>query len=285
MIADILDRAANRVGTWTLHRRGLGSIFLPTRHGLIHGFDGVGTGSGPPVVMLHGISAGAVPFGRVMVRLMKHHRHVLALDALGHGLSVVPPKMSSTILLEGLEDALDAAALDRPVLFGNSMGGGMALWYASEFPERVSGVMLTSPAGADAGTLAMTELASGLRMDSLAQARHFVTRIFHDEPWFGRALAPFVRARFQRSTVRALLDDAPSAPRMTSERLAQLTMPLLVLWGMSDTVLPDVHRAYYRDHLPPHAIFEEWPDVGHCPHLEAPARLARRIVEFVGKGS
>jgi pimeloyl-ACP methyl ester carboxylesterase len=57
-------------------------------------------------------------------------------------------------------------------------------------------------------------------------------------------------------------------------------MPILLLWGQSERLLPRSSLAYFRHHLPRHAVIEEPVGFGHCPHLDDAARLAERLVEF-----
>jgi pimeloyl-ACP methyl ester carboxylesterase len=58
-------------------------------------------------------------------------------------------------------------------------------------------------------------------------------------------------------------------------------MPILFWWGRSERLLPGSHLAWWKEHLPAHAVFERPEGVGHCPQLDAPARLADRIASFV----
>ena len=78
----------------------------------------------------------------------------------------------------------------------------------------------------------------------------------------------------------ATLDDLP-AP----ESLGALAMPILLLWGQSERLLPASSLAYLRRHLPGHAIIEEPAGFGHCPHFDDPARLATRLVEFANSAT
>jgi pimeloyl-ACP methyl ester carboxylesterase len=82
---------------------------------------------------------------------------------------------------------------------------------------------------------------------------------------------PAIRDILETST----LDDLP-AP----ELLGGLPMPVLLLWGRSEHVLPASSLEYFRRYLPPQALIEEPVGFGHCPHFDDPARLAARVVEF-----
>jgi pimeloyl-ACP methyl ester carboxylesterase len=58
-------------------------------------------------------------------------------------------------------------------------------------------------------------------------------------------------------------------------------MPILLLWGKSERLLPRAHLEWFAAHLPAHTIIEEPDGIGYCPHFDAPGVLARRIVRFV----
>jgi pimeloyl-ACP methyl ester carboxylesterase len=64
------------------------------------------------------------------------------------------------------------------------------------------------------------------------------------------------------------------------ESLSALEMPILLLWGQSERLLPPSALAYFRRHLPPHAIIEEPAGFGHSPHVDDPVRLGERLLAF-----
>ena len=88
------------------------------------------------------------------------------------------------------------------------------------------------------------------------------------------------RASIRDVVGAATLDDLP-----TPNSLGALAMPILLLWGQSERLLPPSSLAYFRRHLPGHAVIEEPAGFGHCPHFDDPARLAARLVEFATTAS
>jgi pimeloyl-ACP methyl ester carboxylesterase len=118
------------------------------------------------------------------------------------------------------------------------------------------------------------------KVESKADARRLLARLYHRTPWFHFALAAGLRDVLRRAAIRdvvatATLDDLPEP-----SALRALAMPVLLLWGQSDRLLPRSSLIYLRDHLPVHAVIEEPAGFGHCPHLDDPARLASRLVRF-----
>lgn len=272
---------AQRVGRYALHRRGIRSRELATRVGKLHVYDGPGHGTLPHTVVLHGIASAATPFAGVLARIQRHVRRVSAPDMPGHGFSAEPTvRLTPEALTDAMRDALDALLDEPAVLCGNSLGGAVALRYALQRPERVRGLVLVSPAGARISAAELDALRRTFELPSTADAVAFLRRIYHRPPWFAPLLAGEVRAMILRPVVQDLLRSATPDHAPTPQELASLSMPVLVLWGRSERLLPQSALDWFRRHLPPHAVLEEPPGVGHCPHFDDPAALARRIVEF-----
>jgi pimeloyl-ACP methyl ester carboxylesterase len=118
------------------------------------------------------------------------------------------------------------------------------------------------------------------RIESSAQARRLLAQLYHRVPWYVPAIAPGFRDVMKRRAIRDILDTATIEDLPLPERLRALPMPVLLLWGRSERILPPSSLMYFRRHLPPHALVEEPVGFGHCPHFDDPGRLARRVVEF-----
>jgi pimeloyl-ACP methyl ester carboxylesterase len=179
-----------------------------------------------------------------------------------------------------VQEALDTLVEEPMVLVGSSLGGGLALKYALDRPERLVGLALVSPVAARMSPTEWADLLGSFKIESTSQARLLLARLYHRTPWFMSALAPGVRDVMRRAAIRdiirtATLDDLPEPTTLSS-----LAMPVLLLWGQSERLLPPSALAYFRRYLPPQAVIEEPAGFGHCPHLDDPARLAARIVAF-----
>jgi pimeloyl-ACP methyl ester carboxylesterase len=83
-----------------------------------------------------------------------------------------------------------------------------------------------------------------------------------------------------RPAVRELMDGASNDVFPTKEAIASLPMPILLLWGKDERLLPESHYEFFAQSLPKHAVIERPETYAHCPHFDQPADLAARIVAF-----
>ena len=269
---------------FALNRRGFASRELPTPMARLHAFDARGRGTLPPTVVLHGIGSAATSFWATMEHLRPHVRRIVAPDLPGHGFSASPTeRMTAGTLFEAVCTALDGLFEEPMLLVGNSLGGVLSLNYAIARPERVLGLVLVSPAGARTSEEEFRDVVRSFQIESVGDARKMLDRIYHRMPWYMPAFAPDFRATMQRRPIRDLLETTTLDDLPSRDHLAALKMPVLLIWGRSERVFPASALAYFREHLPPHAIIEEPTGFGHCPHMDDPPRLAARIVEFSKK--
>ena len=116
-------------------------------------------GEGPPIVLVHGLSATRRNVVQGSRHLIKRGYRLVAYDARGHGESDPAPSASSyeyRDLVADLEVVIDQLELDRPALVGSSMGAATALAYALDHPERVPALVQITPAYTGDGRTADT---------------------------------------------------------------------------------------------------------------------------------
>jgi pimeloyl-ACP methyl ester carboxylesterase len=272
-----------RLGRAALRSRGVDARQVPTPLGPVHVYDGKGRGSLRPVVLLHGIGSSATPFAPLIARLLPHVRRIVAPDYPGHGFSRdAGAEVTPLALFEAMTSALDGLLDEPAVVVGNSLGGALALHYAIARPAKVAGLVLLSPAGARSTDDEWRNLVASFDLRSRADAIAFLERLYHRLPLVARIVAhELPQATTNRPAVRQLLATATSENAHAPEALAALPMPVLLVWGQSERLLPESHFEYYRKHLPGHAVLERPERLGHVPQGDSPQRVANRILRFV----
>jgi pimeloyl-ACP methyl ester carboxylesterase len=255
---------------------------------------------GPVVVLLHGIASRAKQWEDVMGGLGESC-HVLAPDLLGHGESAKPRgDYSLGAHACGIRDLLATLGHDRVSLIGHSLGGGIAMQFTYQFPERVERLALVCSGGLGsevsiflrAATLPGAEIVLPLLAGSwvrragvkggelLARAR------FSLPPGLAESLAGFgslgdreTREAFVH-TARSVLD--PRGQRVDARDRLYLAadLPLLVVWGRKDGIIPVKHGLDLAEQVPSTRL-EVFEQSGHFPHLTEPARLATLLADWV----
>jgi pimeloyl-ACP methyl ester carboxylesterase len=277
----MLLRPFEKLARWAIGRRGIESRMVETRAGVHHVYDAHGKGALPPIVLLHGIGATATGFGPLMFGLLPHTRRVLAPEAPGHGFSGRPRvRLDPPTLFGAMRELLDRELREPAIVFGNSLGGAVALDYTRASPKNVRGLVLCSPAGARMERDEMTRFLKTFELQSRGDAHRFLRSLYHRPPWYLGLLASDVRAIFASQPIRDILSSASPEDAVPEEALKKLETPLAFVWGRSEKVMPRAHFEWYRRHLPESAEIVEPDEFGHCPHLDRPRDVARIIVEF-----
>ncbi|MCW2667825.1 MAG: alpha/beta hydrolase fold protein [Frankiales bacterium] len=263
-------------------------------HGALVRYAEAGADSGGPlVVLVHGIASRAAQWEQVMGRLGESC-HVIAPDLLGHGESAKPRgDYSLGAHACGIRDLLAALGHDRATLVGHSLGGGIAMQFAYQFPERVERLALVCSGGLGpevspflrAATLPGAEYVLPLLAGSyVRRAGAGVGRLLARAgvpvaPGLAEALLgfaslgdPATREAFVH-TARAVLDPAGQRIDARDRLYLAADLPLLVVWGAKDTIIPVSHGRSLAESVPGTTL-EVFETSGHFPHLSEPQRLA-----------
>lgn len=265
----------------TLRAQGFRSRNLETEAGRVHVIEAEGKGSLPPMLLLHGLGSSAADYFFLLKSLRQHCRRVVAVDFPGHGRSEAPSGgMEPGMLQRALLQATDEVVKEPMVVFGNSLGGLVALRFALARPERVRALLVASPAGAPMESAALNDFFQSLLPQSHADALDFVDRFLARRSVLRHAIAWGVRKRFGRPAVADFLRRVGPKDMLTAEELASLRMPLVIFWGEKDRVLPEEQREFYRKHIPAHARFEHASGYGHAPFLDQPRAFGQILLAF-----
>ncbi len=267
----------------------------------------VESGSGAPLILIHGVGGHAEAYSRNINRLAENGFRAMAIDLLWHGYSAKPPFTNDAVptYAQQILDLMDAEGIERAHIEGESLGGWVGMWMALEHPERIDRLILNTTAGV-----------------------RFAEGSVHERPHEGRDL---LRERSleainnpNRDTIRKRLEWLMASPdRVTDElvdvrlaiytdphaqaalhtvfensfgfgsgpsriipeaRLADLKAPTLVLWSDKNPGTgPDVGR--HIASLIPGSQFYCVDDAAHWPQWEHPEEHDRVVTEFLLGGN
>ena len=237
-------------------------------------------GAGVPVVFLHGLTFNRATWHPVIEHLGTDVRSI-AVDLPGHGETPGPPPTWHEIVAD-VHVLCERVGAERPVLVGHSISGGLAAFYAAEYPVRGLVIVDSFPDLRPFAALA-GELEPALRGPAFDQAfAPFQQSLGLDripEPLRSEVLAgQEIRQDLVLGYWEELLDTPVDEMQAGIERdMSRISAPSLMVFGRE---LSDAERAYLAWHLP-QAMVEEWTEGGHCLHLAQPDRFAERLRAFV----
>jgi len=272
------------------------------RYVTIHGHRRayVKLGSGPALLLLHGLGRDHTTWEPVLSALARRHT-VIAPDLLGHGSSDKPrADYSVGGYANGMRDLLSVLGIDTVTVVGHSLGGGVAMQFAYQFPERTERLVLVAPGGfgpevtpairvvTTPGFHQVTGLLTlpGIRHVGVGALRALARtplRRTRDLGEVATILESFADSRTRsaiRHVVRAGVDWKGQILTMTDRAYLTEEMPMCVIWGSDDMVFPVRHAETARA-FAPGARIEIVPNAGHFPHRDHPQRFVKILDDFV----
>lgn len=275
----------------TLHRREI--------HG--HEIAYRTAGEGPAVVLVHGMAGSSATWDAVLPGLAEHFT-VVAPDLLGHGESAKPADADYSLgaFASNVRDLMLALGHERATVAGQSLGGGVAMQFAYQFPDRCERLVLVSSGGlgrevtpllralAVPGVEYLLPVAfTSITRDVGRNVASLLGRVgFHASPQIGEILRsyesladPATRSAFVR-TLRSVIDVGGQQVSAQNRLHLAADVPTLIVWGEHDRIIP-VSHAYTAHDAIPNSRVEVFEETGHFPHREAPDRFARVLSEFI----
>ncbi|MGH2955719.1 MAG: alpha/beta fold hydrolase [Solirubrobacterales bacterium] len=267
-------------------------------HGHKVGFQAAG--SGPLLVLLHGVTSTSDAWRAVMPRLAERYT-VIAPDMLGHGRSAKPRgDYSLGAYAAGIRDLLAVLGFERGTVVGHSFGGGIAMQFSYLFPEYVERMALISSGGLgrEVHPLLRAAVLPGSEWVMPLLAREWSVRAGEaiatvagklgleagpDLGEFARGYASLAEEGAREAfihTMRSCIDsDGQRVSALDRVYLAD-QMPTLFIWGSDDPIIPVEHgRKAHR--IVPKSRYVEIAGSGHWPMLDAPDRIVRQLTAFV----
>jgi pimeloyl-ACP methyl ester carboxylesterase len=257
-------------------------------------------GSGPPVVLIHGMVNSSRHWREVAEQLAADHT-VIAPDLIGHGDSATPRgDYSLGAHAAAIRDLLAALGVRRATMVGHSLGGGVAMQFFWQFPHQVERLVLISSGGLGPNVSPLLRLAAlpgaspalaiAARprvVEAIAALANELERRGNDKAAYIDAIARALRPLAGEGSRRAFLQTLRGVIDVRGQRVSAVdrlyllgAVPTLIVWGERDRTIPIEHGRAAHAAIP-ESRFETLPRAAHFPHLEDPDGLAEILRDFL----
>jgi pimeloyl-ACP methyl ester carboxylesterase len=259
------------------------------------------SGSGPVLLLIHGMG-GRLENWQVVIDLLAREHTVIAPDLPGHGASAPGAgDYSIGALAAGLRDLLVALGHDRATLVGHSLGGGIAMQFAYQFPEVAERLVLVSSGGLG------SEVSRVLRAAALPGAKLFIAATAGpgrvagsaiarglgavglqpkpDLAEVGRAYASLADPEHREAflaTLRSVVGTGGQRVNAADRLYLTEGVPVLIIWGERDPIIP-VRHGEDACRAMPGSRLEIFDGAGHMPQLEEPGRFVAVVSRFLAE--
>jgi 4,5:9,10-diseco-3-hydroxy-5,9,17-trioxoandrosta-1(10),2-diene-4-oate hydrolase len=215
-------------------------------------------GKGPSLILIHGVSTTAEEAWADNLQPLTQHYRVYAPDLIGYGRSD-KPKADYTLpfFTAFLEDFVEALGLEKLSLIGHSAGGGIAIAFALNHPDKVQKLVLIDSSG-----------------------------IKDDTSLWGKLLIPFftMKAILRKDeTYLSMVRNKEKNPKAFHDTLSEIKAPTLIVWARGDKYLP-VKQAYEAHKLIKNSRLSIFEHSWHAPHKEYPEEFNRLVLDFLNSG-
>jgi len=256
-------------------------------------------GKGPPVLLLHGVMASLHTWDG-WVPLLKESFTVIRVDIPGFGLSESfkdDALYTPAYAVEFIEKARKKLGYEKMHIVGNSLGGFLAWYYATKFPERVDKLVLIDPASYPQDLPFIIGLASGHVFGSFAQlstprfiVKRNIRKVYGNpdnvtDETIDRYHALLLREGHRHSMVqffRVLKKYADTEELV--QHIPEIKSPTLLMWGEKDRWVPPALIERWQHDLPELEV-KTYPEAGHIPMEEYPEETARDAYAFLADGA
>jgi 2-hydroxy-6-oxonona-2,4-dienedioate hydrolase len=243
----------------------------------------VEAGSGPVVILLHGLGADWTSWAATVGPLSQKYR-VIALDQVGFGRSDKP---MIAYRIGTLVDFLDALykelKINRASLVGNSLGGWTAAAFAIAHPEKVDRLVLVDAAGIkQASDLSVIQY---LNPSTIEGAKKILSLVLYNKALVNDMAAAALLTRRVMSgdgyTVQQFIEAGTRGDDLLDGRLGAIKLPTLIVWGREDALTPLAMGERFRKDISGSqlVIFDK---CGHVPQLEKAAEFNAALIKFLG---
>lgn len=235
-------------------------------------------GEGQPLIVLHGLMGDLSNFNEVFDYFSQFDYRVIIPKLPVYTLPIINTNVKN--LMNYVLDLIKHKSLKDVVLFGNSLGGHIALYFTKHYPEYVKAIVLTGSSGLYENSMGNTYPKRGNK----DYIRKKVEEVFYDPAVATDELVDSIMEDINdRGKVIRTLALAKSAIRHNmAEDLPSFHIPACLIWGKNDKVTPPEVAVDFEKHLPDADLF--WIDkCGHAPMMERPKEFNEILHEWFKK--
>ena len=276
-------------------------VMLPgeSRYATVDGISThyVVTGDGPPVLLLHGLGASVVTWRDNLGPLSTAFR-VYAVDLPGHGDSDKPDiDYAVDTMVRFVVRFMESLDLESTAIIGNSIGGALGLITALRHPDLISRLILVDSAGLGREVSPYLRLVSIPGLGALLESsrvggtRFMLKKVFVDQSFVTQELLDeLYRSRQMPGAKEAVVRVIRRTVGLRGVRkeyvylndLPRLNIPLMLVWGAQDLILP-VSHAYRASEAAPHARLKVFDGSGHWSHMERASEFNSLALDFLSE--
>lgn len=255
-------------------------------------------GSGPPLVLVHGLAGGLFCW-RFNIPALTEHCTVYAVDLPGNGLSDAPPNTDCGMQpqAERLHEFLEKLRLEEVNVAASSFGGGIAMFLAARHKTRLRSLVLAAPVNpwSAFGRKRIAFLNTALGGHLLRMAMPFsrpvhriaINRLYGDprriRPGTIEGYGRLLQMPGRVPNILSMLKNWQRDMQELKTIIPQIELPTLLVWGSRDGAV-DLRSATILKQQLSNAALVTLPEVGHIPSEEVPEEVNRIVMEFLVKG-
>jgi 2-hydroxy-6-oxonona-2,4-dienedioate hydrolase len=255
----------------------------------------VDMGTGDPVVMIHGFADSAYCYHKNVQTVLDRGFRVVLPEPPGLGQSDIPPApyvYSVENQAEAVRTCLDRMGIERFTLVGHSMGGGIALYLATHYPQRIAKLMVIDAACYDPERFQFFRLPGASYIAGAIAGKWIMRMALHDvfydktkvtEAMVSEYAQPLRKPGYVKVLAELSKQYFSAAHTAMQSRYGHLEPPLTIVWGREDTWLPPEFGDKLA-HTVPNARLHLVQNAGHSPHQEQPEAFNKLLAGFLADG-
>ncbi|MFC3885547.1 alpha/beta fold hydrolase [Bacillus songklensis] len=252
-------------------------------------------GNGEPLLLIHGSGPGVSAWAnwRLVFPFLSQHYHLYAPDVVGFGYTERPTgiQYSINMWVEHMITFIETMNLGRVSIIGNSFGGAIALHIANRRPDLVKKLILMGSAGIEFPITEELDAVWGYT-PSFENMKKLVSTFSNDQSMANND--NLVELRYQASMQEGFQEAFSAmfpAPRqrhvnalaLTAEQLGEIEIPVLLIHGREDRIIPLEKTSWSLSQIIPNAELHVFPNCGHWVQIEKTQPFIGQVIEFLNK--